>query len=84
MLIGLFIGFVTPDSVKTSPSAAIQWGLLNILSGVVSLVGILIILITAGVSVRKSRKLSKCPNCGCLVPKETDLFCRSCGCALTK
>jgi len=85
IIVGWLIGIATPDSLPVSPSVAYQWGLLNIISGVMGLVGWVVVLITGILAlVRKPVRTSKCPNCGVIVAESTDSFCRNCGSQLRK
>jgi hypothetical protein len=83
LMIGLIIGFVTPDSFSTndSPSVVMQWGMLNMGAGVMGLLGSTIILITLFASLITP---NKCPNCGAKISGTKDLFCRTCGSSLKK
>ena len=83
MITGLIIVFLTPDSFSTndSPSVVMQWGLLNLVSGVMGLLGSAIILVTLFAPLITP---NKCPSCGTKILGTTDLFCRTCGSSLKK
>ncbi len=74
-IVGWLIAWSTPDSISASPSVVYQWGMLNIIAGVISLLGTVIILIAGLVPlVSKLARVSKCLSCGIAVPESTDLF----------
>ena len=83
MTAGLIIGFLTPNSFSTndSPSVVRQRGLLNMVSGVMGLLGSAIIFVTLFGS---RITLNECPSCGTNILGTTDLLCRTCGSSLKK
>lgn len=80
IVVGYLIRVATPNSVSASPWVVYQWGMLEIISGAMGLLGWVIVLITVILAlVRKPARAGECPNCGATIAESTDLFCRTCG-----
>jgi hypothetical protein len=80
VFIGILIGALTPSGYDASPSVMYQQGMLHIFSGVLTLIGGVLLILTSVLSLQK--KKTHCSRCGAKVLAQQDKFCRICGALL--
>ena len=80
VLIGFVIGKLNPYTASTNPMVLYQYLMVDAISGIISLIGWVILFVMAMVSlVRIVFVKLKCSKCGAIAPSRTDEFCRTCG-----
>jgi hypothetical protein len=83
VIISVIIGFLVPDSQNYSPAVLFQLGLLEFTSGIMGLLGWVLLLVWLILFIRKQRRKvseqSHCSACGAIIPSKEDVYCRACG-----
>ena len=80
VFISFVVGRLIPSTANMSPMALFEQGMVEVISGIVGLLGWTILLVTFLASyIRKPSPEIKCSKCGAIASLKTDRFCRTCG-----
>lgn len=86
VVISQLVGYLVPDSTNAAPIVVYQWGMLQIFSGIMGLIGSGLFIIWFIMYIKHSRQKrtdrKNCSTCGAIVPSIDDKFCRKCGAEL--